>query len=96
MTALASKLYTTFNINTKKLSPVSIHAKGVKIKQNRLASEDFQNVYLGKTIKKGLNINLQLHKGVMSKISVTKNILTAVHTKYRVSEDFSTCTPLFI
>jgi hypothetical protein len=33
---------------------------------------------------------------IMTNIAVTKNILTTTHTKYRVSEDFSTCTPLFL
>jgi hypothetical protein len=33
---------------------------------------------------------------VMTNISVIKNVLTATHTKYRVSKDFSTCTPLFL
>jgi hypothetical protein len=32
---------------------------------------------------------------IMSNISVIKNVLTATHTKYKVSKDFSTCTPLF-
>jgi hypothetical protein len=44
----------------------------------------------------GANSNLQLHKGVMSKITMNKNILTAAHTKYRVSDDFITCLPLYL
>jgi hypothetical protein len=32
----------------------------------------------------------------MTNISVIKNILTATHTKYQVSGDFSTCIPLFL
>jgi hypothetical protein len=32
----------------------------------------------------------------MTNIAVIKNILTATYTKYRVSEDFSTCTLLFL
>jgi hypothetical protein len=32
----------------------------------------------------------------MINISVTKNVLTATHTKYRVNKGFSTCTPLFL
>jgi hypothetical protein len=31
---------------------------------------------------------------IMSNISAVKNVLTATHTKYKVSKDFSTCTPL--
>jgi hypothetical protein len=96
MTALASKLYTTYNVDNINLSPVSVHAKGVKLSQNNLKSEYFQDVLNKRTLMKGVNNNLQLHNGVMSKIHVTKNILTAVHTKYKVSKDFSTCSPLFI
>jgi hypothetical protein len=50
----------------------------------------------------GTNNNMQMRKDnnektlTMSNISVDKNVLTATHTKYRVSKDFSTCTPLFI
>jgi hypothetical protein len=33
---------------------------------------------------------------VMSNISVTKIVLTATHTKYQVSKDFSTSTSLFL
>jgi hypothetical protein len=35
-------------------------------------------------------------KLLVTNISVTKNVLTATHTKFRVSKDFSTYTPLFI
>jgi hypothetical protein len=49
MTALASKLYTTYNIrppdlnepNPATLSDVSFHAKGVKLSQKMLVSQDF-------------------------------------------------------
>jgi hypothetical protein len=50
----------------------------------------------------GTNNNMQMRKDnnekmlKMSNISVDKNVLTATHTKYRVSKDFSTCTPLFL
>jgi hypothetical protein len=30
----------------------------------------------------------------MSKITTTKNVLTPVHTKYQVVDDFGTCIPL--
>jgi hypothetical protein len=33
---------------------------------------------------------------VMTNISIVKNVLTATNTKYQVSKDFSTCTPLFL
>jgi hypothetical protein len=46
-------------------------------------------------ICKGKNLENK-DKLLMTNISVTKNILTATHTKYRVSKDFSTCTPLFL
>jgi hypothetical protein len=33
---------------------------------------------------------------LVTNISVSKNVLTTTHTKYRVSKNFSTCTPLFL
>jgi hypothetical protein len=60
-------------------------------------------VYAERKFLQGTNNNMQLKKIIdnqeiliMTNIAVIKNILTATHTKYRVSEDFSTCTPLFL
>jgi hypothetical protein len=69
-------------------------AKGVRKCQNPLTVKDYHDVLMSKTIKGGTNTNLQLHDGVMSKVVITKNVLTAAHTKYRVGSDFSTCFPL--
>jgi hypothetical protein len=33
---------------------------------------------------------------IMTNIPVTKNVLTATHTKYKITKDFSTCIPLFL
>jgi hypothetical protein len=44
----------------------------------------------------GTNHNLQLHNNQMSMTTVGKNVLTASHTKYCVTGDFSTCVPLFL
>jgi hypothetical protein len=71
-------------------------AKGVRPEQNPLHNWDYNNVFLEKTVKSGANTNLQLHDGKMSKITITKNVLTAAHTKMQVAPDFSTCIPLFI
>jgi hypothetical protein len=92
MIALAPKMYTCFNSN----KTVGVKSKGVNGRQNKLDKEDFKTVYENKNIKKGYNTNLQLHGGIMSKIKVNKNILTAAHTKYKVSSDFSTCLPLYL
>jgi hypothetical protein len=60
-------------------------------------------VYAERKFLQGTNNNMQLKKVIdnhevliMTNIAVTKNVLTATHTKFRVSEDFSTCTPLFL
>jgi hypothetical protein len=52
-------------------------------------------VYNAKTVKSGTNTNLQMHKGIMSMITMRKNILTDIYIKYKVSSDWSTCMPLF-
>jgi hypothetical protein len=39
-------------------------------------------------ITKGENTNLQLYNGVMSKVTVAKNVLRPIVTKYRVTKDF--------
>jgi hypothetical protein len=41
----------------------------------------------------GTNHNLQLHNNQMSMTTVGKNVLTASHTKYCVTGDFSPCVP---
>jgi hypothetical protein len=93
MIALAPKLYTCLTSSANKSE---IKAKGVsKAVMKELKFNDYNHVITNKEVKAGSSENLQLHKAVMSKIKLTKNFLTAVHTKYRVTDDFSTCIPLF-
>jgi hypothetical protein len=70
--------------------------KGVCKKQNPLTPQDYVDVLAEKKILEGKNINLQLHKGEMSKIIMAKNVLTPIHTTYQVVNDFSTCIPLMM
>jgi hypothetical protein len=106
--AEAPKSYNTFSLpvnfhklNTNNLTlditeGISRHytAKGVRKCQNPLTVKDYHDILMKRTTKQGTNTNLQLHDGEMSKVIITKNVLTAAHTKYRVSSDFSTCFPL--
>jgi hypothetical protein len=70
-------------------------AKGVnKTIMKEINFNDYNNVLINKEIKTGISQNLQLNKNEMEKIMLTKNSLTAVHTKYKISDDFSTCLPL--
>jgi hypothetical protein len=99
MLAEAAKVYTPLFISKSGKwfsSQSDMRNKGVVMRQNKLFVRDYYNTLLRRTVQQGSNTNLQMHNGVMSKITVRKNILTAAHTKYRVSEDFSTCTPLFL
>jgi hypothetical protein len=98
MTALASKLYIPYDLvqGDGKPRDGNPRAKGVKLALNPLHNWDYNSVLQMRTVKTGANTNLQLHKGEMAKITTTKNVLTAAHTKMRVSEDFSTCIPLFL
>jgi hypothetical protein len=93
MIALAPKMYTCSNLSAPPLKVIK--AKGVKLSQNPLTTNNYQDVLTHRTIKKSENSNLQLHKGVMSKVKISKNILTAAHTKYKVTEDNSTCIHSF-
>jgi uncharacterized membrane protein YcaP (DUF421 family) len=63
------------------------------MKQNNLKFDDYLEVYKARSVKPGTNTNLQMHKGIMSKITMRKNMLTDTHTKYKVSSDWSTCMP---
>jgi hypothetical protein len=65
------------------------------MKQNNLKFDDYLEVYKSRSVKPGTNTYLQMYKGIMSKITMRKNILTNTHTKYKVSSDWSTCMPLF-
>jgi hypothetical protein len=71
-------------------------------KQEKLYFEEYFDVYTERKTIQGTNNNMQMKKEsleerlVMINISIVKNELTPTHTKYRVSKDFSTCTPLFL
>jgi hypothetical protein len=93
--ALAPKMYTCFNLSDKGWKTKGIRIKGVKMSQNKIKSKNYYEVFK-QNIMQGSNSNLQLHNGIISKITTAKNILTAAHTKYKVTEDFSTCVPLFM
>jgi hypothetical protein len=94
MIALAPKLYSCY---TSKNCKVEIKAKGVsKSVVKELKFDDYNNIISKKEVKAGSSENLQLHQAIMSKIRLTKNFLTAAHTKYKVSDDFSTCLRLRI
>jgi hypothetical protein len=99
LTALAPKLYQPYDIvegnGFMLLKDEKPRAKGVKLELNPLHNWDYNSVLQMRTTKAGYNTNLQLHNGEMSKITVQKNVLTAAHTKMQVTDDFSTCVPLF-
>jgi hypothetical protein len=103
MIALAPKVYSCYTNN----KPAVNKAKGVgKTVIKELTFNEYSNVLIDKAIKSGTTQNLQLmhHSSssqhppqhAMTKMLLTQNALTASHTKYKVSPDFSTCLPLFI
>jgi hypothetical protein len=90
MIALAPKMYSCSN------GTVSIISKCKGYRNNKLKFDDYNTIVVKKQSLAGPNHSLQLHKGQMSMTTVGKNVLTASHTKYCVSGDFSTCYPLFV
>jgi hypothetical protein len=99
--ALCPKVYIPFNRDKSSVPGGKATAKGVNLSQNKLVESDYLKVFyegirnVGKRVITGANTNFQLHEGIMSKVTVHKNILTAAYTKYKVLDDFSTCVPLF-
>lgn len=84
--ALAPKCYTIWNNdNTTK----SLKLKGVSLKKNKIVYPDYEKS-LTKPVS-GININLQMNKNMMSKITIVKNALTASHTKMVVLPNQSCC-----
>jgi hypothetical protein len=89
--------------NMLALSPktTATKCKGYSI-QGKLNFQDYFNIYTDRKTLQGTNNNMQLKKDIeeerliMTNIPVIKNVFIATHTKYRVSKDFSTCTPLFL
>jgi hypothetical protein len=97
MIALAPKMYSCINNKADDIIPVESRVKGVRtvIKEKEIRPEHYINAIQDKAVLEGSVSNLQLIKGIMSKIELRKNFITAAHTKYQVSNDFSTCVPLF-
>jgi hypothetical protein len=95
MIALAPKMYSCINDEN---TPIESRVKGVRtaIKEKEIKPEHYIEAIQDKKVLEGSVSNLQLIRGIMSKIELRKNFITAAHTKYRVSKDFSTCLPLFI
>jgi hypothetical protein len=91
MIALAPKVYTCkIRANEKSNNK----GKGVnKYQLGNLRFNDYEDVILNENIISGESNNIQNYKGSMSKVNVLKNFLTASHTKYVVTEDFSSCVP---
>jgi FKBP-type peptidyl-prolyl cis-trans isomerase (trigger factor) len=102
MIALAPKMYSCSNgtvstatSSTTSASPTVI-SKCKGYRNNKLKFDDYNTIVVKKQSLTSTNHSLQLHKGQMSMTTVGKNVLTASHTKYCVSGDFSTCYPLFV
>ena len=89
--ALAPKCYTIWNgsMDDGKVDTKSLKLKGVSLKKNTIVSSDYRTS-LTEPVP-GKNINLQLHNNQMTKITITKNALTACHTKMHVLENQSCC-----
>jgi hypothetical protein len=107
--ALAPKTYSC-SINSDKNKPwlnfnniktTATKCKGYQV-QGKLNFKDYFDVYANRNTLLGTNNNIQLKKDIeeerliMTHISVTKNVLTATYTKYRVTKDFLTCIFLFL
>jgi hypothetical protein len=90
MIALAPKMYSCSN------GAVWIISKCKGYRNNKLKFDDYNTIVVKKQSLAGTNHSLQLHNGQMSMTSISKNVLTASHTKYHVSRDFSMCVPLFL
>jgi hypothetical protein len=88
MIALASKLYTIWNVMEE-----ASKAKGVHEKLSRFLYID---VFNNGTIVKAINRLLRKHGGDMSRIEVTKQGITPIYTKYTMDDDRSFCYPLFL
>jgi hypothetical protein len=88
-------------INFNNIKTTATKCKGYSI-QGKLNFKDYFDTYTDRKTLQGTNNNMQLKKDnedervIMTNISVTKNVLTATHTKYRVTKDFSTSDPLFL
>ena len=91
--ALCPKCYTIWNNKEDGTSETkSLKLKGVSLKKNSIQSSDYLHVIQERTVKPGININLQMNHNQMSKITVYKNALTGFHNKMIVLPNES-CAP---
>ena len=99
--ALCPKCYTIWNGCNNPEDPLgsnndgvtkSLKIKGVSLKTNKLTSNDYKDILDNESIKSGKNINLQVKKNIMSKITINKNALTGFHNKKIVLPNQS-CLP---
>jgi hypothetical protein len=88
MIALASKMYVIWN-DTKETGK----AKGVS---ENFKHTQYQEVLEKRKIINGTNRTLRMNEGEMRHIAVNKRALTAIYLKYKVSNDGSFCSPLFL
>ncbi len=88
MIALAAKAYTGWlDEEDGSITAKAIKCKGVNTRQNRLRPHQYQDVLTsGKPIT-GCNTSLRAIKGHMLRQELTKNALSAVHTKGQVQEN---------
>jgi hypothetical protein len=89
MIALAPKMDTAFN----DISTLSLKLKGVSLKQANLNSFHYLHVLEDQTAIRSEQRNLRMYRNLISKINMTKCVLSPFHKKYVVLEDFSTCGP---
>lgn len=83
MIALAPKLYMSFNNDFILVQRV----KKTSVEQNPMIIDNYKTSLTKDDILKGVNINLKLHSGIMSKITNNKIAIFAIHNKmYIVNE----------
>ena len=68
--------------------------KGVSLSKNKYIIDDYKTVLLNQKIITGVHTGFQLKEGEMKQIKMTKNALTAAHTKMYCFPNHS-CAPLF-
>ena len=86
MICLSPKCYSLWT-DTKN----EMKVKGISLKKNKLAYKHYLKVIDELTTIQGKNINLQMKSGVMSKVTINKNALTATHTKMITLSNHSCC-----
>ena len=91
--ALCPKCYTIWNNKENgSMETKSLKVKGVSLKKNNINPTDYYTIIVDKCVIPGKNINLQMNRNQMSKVTIQKNALTGFHNKMIVLED-QTCVP---